>query len=62
VSCLALGPFTNIKGLQFYRDNDDDPYVTLKGVRPIPHSTIYLINMQTGRMTKNSSARKMKYC
>ncbi|KAI0303674.1 WD40-repeat-containing domain protein [Multifurca ochricompacta] len=26
----TLGPFTNIKGLQFYRDNDDDPYITLK--------------------------------
>ncbi|KAH9960938.1 WD40-repeat-containing domain protein [Russula dissimulans] len=24
----TLGPFTNIKGLQFYRDNDDDPYIT----------------------------------
>ncbi|KAI0267782.1 WD40 repeat-like protein [Gloeopeniophorella convolvens] len=26
----TLGPFTNIKGLQFYRDNEDDPYITLK--------------------------------
>jgi len=45
ISCLALGPFTNIKGLQFYRDNDDDPYVTLKEVRTTPHITIHLINM-----------------
>ena len=59
MSCLVLGPFTHIKGLQFYRDNDDDPYVTLKEVRATPHSTIHL---QTGRMTKNSSARKMKHC
>jgi periodic tryptophan protein 1 len=26
----TFGPFTGIKGLQFHRDNDDDPYITLK--------------------------------
>ncbi|KZT19043.1 transducin family protein/WD-40 repeat family protein [Neolentinus lepideus HHB14362 ss-1] len=26
----ALGPFSNIKGLKYYRDNEDDPYITLK--------------------------------
>ncbi|KAH9047374.1 WD40-repeat-containing domain protein [Lactarius hengduanensis] len=26
----TFGPFTSIKGLQFHRDNDDDPYITLK--------------------------------
>ncbi|EIN09961.1 WD40 repeat-like protein [Punctularia strigosozonata HHB-11173 SS5] len=25
-----LGPFSNIKGLQYYRDNQEDPYITLK--------------------------------
>ncbi|UZJ55279.1 hypothetical protein CBS101457_004599 [Exobasidium rhododendri] len=25
-----MGPFSNIKGLQFYRNNDEDPYITLK--------------------------------
>lgn len=26
----GTGPFSNIKGLTFYRDNQDDPYITLK--------------------------------
>ncbi|KAF8554577.1 transducin family protein/WD-40 repeat family protein [Imleria badia] len=26
----GVGPFTDIKGLTFYRDNADDPYITLK--------------------------------
>ncbi|KAF8843716.1 WD40 repeat-like protein [Paxillus ammoniavirescens] len=26
----GIGPFSNIKGLTFYRDNADDPYITLK--------------------------------
>ncbi|TFK75167.1 WD40 repeat-like protein [Pluteus cervinus] len=26
----AIGPFSNIKGLTFYKDNEDDPYITLK--------------------------------
>ncbi len=29
----AMGAFSNIKGLSFYRDNNDDPYITLKDVR-----------------------------
>ncbi|THH32232.1 hypothetical protein EUX98_g1961 [Antrodiella citrinella] len=26
----SMGPFSNIKGLQYYRNNDEDPYITLK--------------------------------
>ena len=34
VDCGAEnGLFSNIKGLTYYRDNEDDPYITLKDVR-----------------------------
>lgn len=29
----CAGPFSTIKGLTYYRDNNDDPYITLKEVR-----------------------------
>lgn len=35
-SPIATGPFSNIKGLTYYRDNEEDPYITLKDVRPPP--------------------------
>jgi len=27
-----MGAFANVKGLSFYRDNNEDPYITLKEV------------------------------
>ncbi|KAJ7707406.1 transducin family protein/WD-40 repeat family protein [Mycena rosella] len=30
VKTAAVGPFSNIKGLTYYRDNEEDPYITLK--------------------------------
>ncbi|KAI0342698.1 transducin family protein/WD-40 repeat family protein [Trametopsis cervina] len=30
-SMPAMGPFSNIKGLTYYRNNDEDPYITMKG-------------------------------
>jgi len=33
---LATGPFTNIKGLTYYKDNEEDPYITLKDVCLFP--------------------------
>lgn len=27
-----LGPFANIKGMTYYRNNEEDPYITLKDV------------------------------
>ena len=29
---LGMGVFSNIKGLTFYKDNEEDPYITLKAV------------------------------
>ena len=29
---VAMGAFANVKGLSFYRDNNEDPYITLKEV------------------------------
>ena len=30
---IATGPFSNIKGLTYYKNNEEDPYITLKEVR-----------------------------
>ncbi|TFK33210.1 WD40-repeat-containing domain protein [Crucibulum laeve] len=30
VKATTTGPFSNIKGLTYYRDNEEDPYITLK--------------------------------
>lgn len=35
---IAAGPFSNIQGLQYYANPDEDPYITLKGVRAISAS------------------------
>lgn len=32
ISFAGVGPFSNIKGLTFYKDVEDDPYITLKDV------------------------------
>ena len=32
MSFAGVGPFSNIKGLTFYKDNEEDPYITLKDV------------------------------
>jgi hypothetical protein len=35
---VAMGAFANVKGLSFYRDNNEDPYITLKEVSCIPRT------------------------
>ena len=32
LTSVAMGAFANVKGLTFYRDNNEDPYITLKEV------------------------------
>ena len=36
ISCFltATGVFSNIKGLTYYRNAEDDPFITLKEVSP----------------------------
>jgi hypothetical protein len=42
-----IGPFTSIKGLTFYRDNADDPYITLKEVGPLLEINVRLLAYST---------------
>lgn len=39
-----MGPFSNIKGLTYYKDNEEDPYITLQDVCCMiyAHSTLSL--------------------
>ena len=62
---LASGPFSNIKGLTYYKDNDDDPYITLKEVSKKivfswPHtrtSKLIIIIMKGRRSPRERRAR-----
>ena len=55
-----LGPFTNIKGLTYYRNNEEDPYITLKDVSLtiVPHSPILPIPTLFSRITRRRTNEK----
>jgi periodic tryptophan protein 1 len=52
---LAVGPFSNIKGLTYYKDNEEDPYITLQDVCCMiyAHSTPSLTEFFLRKTTTN---------
>lgn len=56
-----MGAFANIKGLTYYRDNEEDPYITLKEVcvslltilPTVPHRLIYFNRMKRKMRTRS---------
>jgi len=61
-----VGPFSNIKGLTYYRDNKEDPYITLKEVssptpphHPLtnrPHRTKPTTNAKSSRSSLQTTS------
>ena len=46
---IGAGPFSSIKGLTYYRSNEEDPYITLKEVPDSLHRTaIHLLTQHPG--------------
>ena len=62
VDCSAEnGLFSNIKGLTYYRDNEDDPYITLKDVRRLEISHFdCAIHIRLDR-TRQKNVKNCKY-
>ena len=52
-----LGPFTNVKGLTYYRNNEEDPYITLKDVSSniAPQDQLLPISSLYDRTTKTTT-------
>ena len=57
-----LGPFTNIKGLTYYRNNEEDPYITLKDVSLTiaPHYPILPIPTLFSRITRRTNEKSSR--
>ena len=51
----AMGPFSSIKGLTYYRNNDEDPYITMKEVCFI----YYYIEEYTSTLFRMTKRKKM---
>lgn len=62
LSLTEVGPFSNIKGLTYYRDNEEDPYITLKEVfdclNLIPSQ---FIHMRFHRMKTTTNVKNFKF-
>lgn len=53
------GLFSNIKGLTYYKDNAEDPYITLKDVRyltPVPDASYSQVSSRK-MMTREKSSK-----
>lgn len=56
-----VGPFSNIKGLTYYRNNEEDPYITLKEVHLLPF--FVLCTPHRPHRTKTAtSVKNFKFC
>ena len=55
---VAMGAFANVKGLAFYRDNNDDPYITLKEASS---QRLYMDVQLMTRMTKTRKKSSSSY-
>ena len=57
-----MGPFSNIKGLTYYRNNDEDPYITLKeDVRSYPLLLIQYLSVFRSPKTKKTSGKNSRF-
>jgi len=54
------GLFSNVKGLTYYRDNEDDPYITLKDVRRPAIRHYFSIHFGLDRTTQKNE-KNYKY-
>jgi hypothetical protein len=53
----SLGPLMNIKGLTYYGNNDEDPYITLKEARITPPTLFMMLTLFLGPRRRQRTRR-----